>query len=141
MKPGTQQETAMRKKRPHEEEMTDTRVEISYGSIYEQMECKDYKEMGTKAILVMEITKAIKKKNITQIEAADVLKISQPKLSSLLNGHFRGYSVERLIHFLNELGKDVDIVVRSKPRNRKARVNVYYSNENHSHVSIAAKGR
>jgi hypothetical protein len=39
----------------------------------------------------------------------------------------RGYSVERLIHFLNEIGQDVDIVVKSKPRHRKARVAVYHS--------------
>lgn len=54
--------------------------------------------------------KTIKKKKLTQTEAAGILGISQPKLSELLNGRFRGYSVERLIHFLNELGKDVNIV-------------------------------
>lgn len=52
-----------------------------------------------------------------------------PKLSGLLNGRFRGYSVERLMHFLTELGKDVDIIVRSKPRYRKARVSVSGSME------------
>ena len=97
--------------------------------------------METKAILVMEITKAIKKKDLIQTEAAEILGISQPKLSSLLKGRFRGYSVERLIHFLTELGKDVDIVVRSKPRNRKARVSVYHSNGNYSNMGIAVKGR
>ncbi len=62
--------------------------------------------------------KAIKNKKLTQIQAAEILNISQPKLSELLGGRFRGYSVERLIHFLNELGQDVDIVVRAKPRSR-----------------------
>jgi predicted XRE-type DNA-binding protein len=131
----------MRKKNIHKKEMADTRVEIGSGSIYEQLGFKNYKEMETKAILVMEITKAIKKKDLTQTNAAEILRISQPKLSRLLKGHFRGYSVERLIHFLTELGKDVDIVVRSKPRNRKARVTVYHSNGNRSNVSIAAKAR
>ena len=82
--------------------------------------------METKSNLVIEIGKAIKKKKLTQIQAAEKIGISQSKLSELLNGHFRGYSVERLIYFLNELGQDVDIVVKSKPRNRKARVNVYH---------------
>ncbi len=83
--------------------------------------------MATKADLVMEISNAIKKKKITQTAAAKILGISQPKLSELLRGLFRGYSIERLINFLNELGKDVDIVVKSKPESRKARVNVYHS--------------
>ena len=50
--------------------------------------------------------------------------------------------MERLIYFLNELGQDVDIVVKSKPRNRKGCVNVYHSTNNGSSInsSIAAKG-
>ena len=130
----------MKKKRSHEDEMVDSRVEISSGSIYEQLGFKDHKEMETKSVLVSEITRAIKKKNITQTEAAEILGISQPKLSGLLNGHFRGYSVERLMHFLTQLGKDVDIVVKSKPRNRKARVNVYHSGGTCSNVRMVDKG-
>jgi predicted XRE-type DNA-binding protein len=131
----------MKKQRTHEEEMADTSIEIGSGSVYEQLGYKNYKEMETKAILVMEINSAIKNKKLTQTVAAEILDISQPKLSQLLNGHFRGYSVERLIHFLNALGKDVDIVVRAKPRNRKARVNVYHSDSaNRPNTPIAAKG-
>lgn len=101
---------------------------IGTESVYAQLGFKNCKEMETKSTLVMEIGKAIKKKKLTQIQAATRIGISQPKLSELLNGHFRGYSVERLIYFLNELGQDVDIIVKSKPRNRKGRVNVYHSN-------------
>jgi predicted XRE-type DNA-binding protein len=132
----------MKKQRTHKEEMADTRVEIGSGSIYEQLGYKNYKEMETKSTLVMEISNAIKKKKLTQTAAAKILGISQPKLSGLLSGHFRGYSVERLIYFLNELGKDVDIVVKTKPRNRGARVNVYHSNGGtRPSIRIAAKGR
>lgn len=76
------------------------------------------------------------------IEREILFGISQPKLSELLNGRFKGYSVERLIHFLNEIGQDVDIVVKSKPRNRRARVAVYHS---HTHtrnsIPMLAKAR
>ncbi|MBI3258810.1 MAG: XRE family transcriptional regulator [Ignavibacteriae bacterium] len=96
----------MKKQRTHEEELADISTEIVSGSIYEQLGYKNYKEMETKATLVMEIHSVIKNKKLTQVAAADTLKISQPKLSHLLNGHFRGYSVERLIHFLNALGQD-----------------------------------
>jgi len=133
----------MKKERIFEEELADTNVEISSGSVYADLGFKNHKEMETKSNLVMEISKAIKKRKLTQTQAAELFGITQPKLSELLNGHFRGYSVERLIHFLNEIGQDVDIVVKSKPRNRKARVSVYHSIGG-SHTSIpmvAAKSR
>ena len=94
------------------------------------------------ALKVRHKSKTIKKRKLTQTQAAKIFNISQPKLSELLNGRFRGYSVERLIHFLNELGQDVDIVVKSKPRSRKARVNVYHpGGRNHSKTPMVAKGR
>jgi len=128
------------KKRTFEEEIADSRVEIGSGSVYTDLGLKNHDEMETKSNLVLEISKAIKKKKLTQTQAAEIFGISQPKLSELLSGRFRGYSVERLIHFLNDIGQDVDIVVKSKPRNRRARVNVYHSiGENRSRRPIAAK--
>lgn len=117
----------MKKKERPKEKISDTRVEIGYESVYAQLGFKNHKEMETKSNLVMEIGKAIKKKKLTQTQAAGKIGISQPKLSELLNGHFRGYSVERLIYFLNELGQDVDIVVKSKSRKRKGSIKVYNS--------------
>jgi predicted XRE-type DNA-binding protein len=117
----------MKKEKTYEEELADTKVEISSGSVYADLGLKNHEEMETKSNLVIEISKAIKKRKLTQTQAAELFGISQPKLSELLNGRFRGYSVERLIHFLNEIGQDVDIVIKSKPRNRKARVSVYHS--------------
>lgn len=131
----------MKKERKFEEEMADSIVEIGSGSIYADLGLKNWKEMETKSNLVMEIGKVIKKRRLTQTQAAVKIGISQPKLSELLNGHFRGYSVERLIYFLNELGQDVDIIVKPKPRNRKARVNVcHYSSETCNISPMAAKG-
>lgn len=116
-------------------------ADVDTGSVYFQLGLKNYEEMETKASLVMEISKAIRKRKLTQTAAAELFNISQPKLSELLKGHFRGYSVERLIHFLVQLEQDVDIVIKSKPRNRKARVSVYHSiNESHAKAPMAAKG-
>ena len=132
----------MKKHKAHKTEDAGARAEIGNESIYKHLGYKDYREMETKAVLVMEISKTIKKKKLTQSAVAEIFGISQPKLSGLLNGHFRGYSVERLIHFLVELGKDVDIVVKAKPRNRKGRVSVYpSSNGSYPKSPIAALGK
>jgi predicted XRE-type DNA-binding protein len=60
--------------------------------------------MEPKANLVMELAEVISRKKLTQIQCAEILGISQPTVSELLRGRFRGYSVERFMHFLNALG-------------------------------------
>ncbi len=118
----------------------EAKVKVSTGSVYAELGYKNPEELQTKANLVIEIHQAIKKKKLTQKQAAKILGINQPKLSDLLRGRFRGYSIERLMCFLNELGKDVDIFVRTSPRARKARVKVYFSNApEHAKAAIAAK--
>lgn len=120
-----------------------TRVKKEVRSAYAHLGYKNHKDMATKADLVIEIDKTIKKKKLTQTKAAEILRISQPKLSELLSGCFKGYSVERLILFLNKLGQNVDIVVTSTPDNREASVSVYRdngSNDTRSSVPMAAKG-
>ncbi len=107
-------------------------------SVYEDLGYKNPEEMVTKANLVMEISEIIEKNQFTQTEVAKTFNISQPKLSELLNGRFRGYSVSRLIHFLNVLGKDVDIIVKDKPKTRLARVNVYHQNSSSKRRVVAA---
>jgi predicted XRE-type DNA-binding protein len=97
-----------------------TRLEVR--SVYADLGYKNYSEMETKSNLVMEISEVIKKKKLTQSQAAELFGLSQPKLSELLSGRFRGYSVERLMHFLTVLGKDVDILVKDRPLSRSARI-------------------
>ena len=60
-----------------------------------------------------------------QAEAARLLGVNQPKVSALKHDELDGVSVERLMAFLNALGRDVEIAVRNKPRSRaKARTSV-----------------
>jgi hypothetical protein len=46
--------------------------------------------------------------------------MKQPKISALVNYRLDGFSVERLMHFLNALDRDVEIVIREKPRSKSA---------------------
>jgi predicted XRE-type DNA-binding protein len=47
------------------------------------------------------------------------LQINQPKISALSNYRLEGFSVERLMSFLNALDRDVEIIIRRKPRSRR----------------------
>jgi predicted XRE-type DNA-binding protein len=56
------------------------------------------------------------------------LETTQPIVSNLINGRISGFSLERLVRFLNALDRDVDIVVRRKTRGAtKARVKVEFA--------------
>jgi predicted XRE-type DNA-binding protein len=113
-----------KKKQKHVEEIE---YEMSSGNVFADIGIENPKEELTKAKLVWEIEQIIKKEKLTQAEAAKVMGINQPKVSALIRRKLDGFSVERLIHFLNSLGQDIDIVVRQKPQSRKqAKINVYH---------------
>ena len=88
-------------------------------SVYEDLKYANADEMLIKAKLVTEIADQLKRRHVTQIEASELLGFSQPKLSNLLRGQFRGVSEKKLMEFLTKLGRDIEIVVRPAPRSRR----------------------
>ena len=91
--------------------------EPSSGNVFADLGLPGAAEHLIKAGLVVRIDRAIRQRKLTQAAAAQLLGIDQPKVSAMLSGQFRGYSVERLMRFLVALGHDVEIVV--KPRKRR----------------------
>ena len=70
--------------------------------------------MLVKAQLVSRITELLAEKGLSQITAATLLGVPQPKLSKMLRGQFRGFSERRLLRSLIQLGQDVHIIVRAR---------------------------
>ena len=95
-----------------------TKVHESSGNVFADLGRPDAEEALAKARLAQRIAAVIEKQRLTQIKAAKVLGIDQPKVSRLLRGQLKDFSTERLFHFLNALNQDVEIVVREKPKNR-----------------------
>jgi Helix-turn-helix domain len=62
--------------------------------------------------------------SISLTAAAERPGINQPKISALANYRLEGFSVERLMNFLNALGRDVEIVIRRPPSRRTPRIDV-----------------
>jgi len=94
------------------------RVEQGSGNVYADLGCADSGAMLVKAKLVAKIAEIIESKKMTQTEAGRLLGLTQPKVSALLRGQFRGVSERRLLDCLTRLGRDVQIVVRLAPRTR-----------------------
>ena len=94
--------------------------EIHEGSenVYRDLGFPDAEDMLVKAQLVHKISEIIRSKGLTQVEAAKILGLTQPKLSGILRGQFRGVSERKLIDCLISLGHDVEIVVKDAPRRR-----------------------
>lgn len=85
----------------------------------------DSQQLLAKAELVGRICAIIEKRGLSQVEAAKILGVDQPKVSALMRGELKGFSSDRLFRFLTALGRDVDIVMRPKPSSRsKARIRV-----------------
>lgn len=91
----------------------------SSGNVFADLELPDAKEYLAKSQLAVEIFKVVRRRRLTQAAAGQLLGISQPKVSALLNGRLDGFSTDRLFRFLNALGCDVRITIsRARPRTR-----------------------
>jgi predicted XRE-type DNA-binding protein len=95
------------------------RITPSSGNVFSDLRLRNPDEALAKAEMVRQIGTAIDERRLTQAQAAELLGTTQPKVSDLLRGRLSGFSMERLIRFLNALDRDVEIVVKPKPRGRK----------------------
>lgn len=90
--------------------------EIGSGNVYKDLGFGDADAMLAKARIAAEISRIIRARRLTQTAAAMILGLSQPEISALLNGHFRGCSQEQPIGLVSRLGCDVEIIVKLAPR-------------------------
>ena len=95
------------------------------GNVFADLGLSGAEEKQTKVRLAVALNQIIQKRRLSQAAAARLLGVNQPKISALSNYQLGGFSAERLMHFLNALDRDVEIVIRKKPQSRKlARINV-----------------
>lgn len=87
--------------------------EESSGNVFADLGFPDAEERLQKADLSYEIYKVITSRGLTQREAAKILGIDQPKVSAIVRGNLKGFSLERLIALLKKL--DIDVHIAKKP--------------------------
>jgi predicted XRE-type DNA-binding protein len=69
-----------------------------------------------KARLTLQIYAIIRKRGMTQVQAAAALGVKQPQVSLLMRNRARSFSVGRLLEFLTRLGQDVEVTIRPTRR-------------------------
>lgn len=94
-------------------------VTPSSGNVFADLRLPNPEDKRTKVRLAVEINQIIRSQGLSQVEAAQRLNINQPKISALSKYRLEGFSVERLMTFLTGLDRDVEIVIRRKPRSRR----------------------
>lgn len=97
----------------------DITVHESSGNVFADLEIAEPEEALAKAELARRISRILRQRNLTQQHAAALLGIDQPKVSALMRGRLAGFSLDRLLRFLNALDRDVEIVIKRKPRSRR----------------------
>jgi predicted XRE-type DNA-binding protein len=98
----------------------DSEIVRGSGNVFADLGFADADERQTKLRLALALNTIIAERKLTQEAAAVRLGLNQPKVSALRNYKLDGFSVERLMTLITALDRDVEIVIRKKPRRRRA---------------------
>ena len=93
-------------------------------NVYADLGFPDADEMLVKAKLVVKIAEILRERGWSQQQSAKVLGLTQPKLSKMLRGQFRGISEMKMMDCLVRLGRAVKIVVGPEGEATEDRIEV-----------------
>jgi predicted XRE-type DNA-binding protein len=88
------------------------------GNVFADLGLPNPEQEMLKAHLTLQIHSILKKRGLTQAEAAKLLHIQQPRVSQLLRNRPGSFSVARLMELLTMLGQDVKISVEPARKRR-----------------------
>lgn len=96
----------------------------SSGNVYADLGFAEPELEMAKAKLAGAISQTIEDRKLTQLEAAELSGLDQPKISAIQRGRLGGFSIERLFRTLNALGRDIEIIVRESAENHDSQLAV-----------------
>ena len=88
---------------------TDQTITRGSGNVFADLGLPNPEEHQLKASVVMLIGRVMEQHGLSQTAAAARMGISQPDLSKLLRGGFRGFTLERLLSCAKAIGVDFEI--------------------------------
>jgi len=93
-----------------------TTVEESSGNVFTDLGFGPEEALNLKvrSDLMIEISKLIEERGLTQTAAAELLRVTQPRISDLVRGKIDRFSVDSLIEMLGHAGANVSFVVRAE---------------------------
>ena len=86
--------------------------EVGSGNVYADLELPDAEKLKIKTGLIIEIMNAMERQGLTQHQAAQIMGLTQPKVSEMMRGKLNLFSERKLMECLNRLGYDIEIKVK-----------------------------
>ena len=81
-------------------------------NVFEDLGLSDAVEKKAKVKLTVALNKALAERTLRQVDAAELLGCTQAEVSALANYKLAGFSMARLLEFLTDLDRDVEISIR-----------------------------
>ena len=94
----------MKKRLDYERSSGNVFVDIGFSS-------EEAEELGVKSRLIGAINETVRRRKLTQVEAAKICRTDQPTLSKILRGRVESVTIDRLAGYLTALGRTVEIRV------------------------------
>lgn len=98
--------------------MTDQRIHRSSGNVFEDLDFapEEAEHLRVRADLMIALSSFIEERGLTQVQAAELFGVSQPRVSDLVRGKIDRFSVDTLIAMLGAAGVKVQVTVKSGAR-------------------------
>jgi predicted XRE-type DNA-binding protein len=89
--------------------MANETVTYSTESAFHALGFPDADDLVLRAELMRKIAEVIAARDLTQVQAGELIHMDQPRVSALLTGKIVKFSTDRLLRALSDLGQDVEL--------------------------------
>jgi len=95
-----------------------TKIRRSSGNVFRDLgfSAEESRHLKIRSDLMIRLTKLIDTRGLTQAQAAELLGVTQPRISDLVRGKIDRFSIDTLIAMLDHAGVRVQIVL-GRPSN------------------------
>lgn len=95
-----------------------TRIRRSSGNVFKDVGFpnREAAHLLVRSDLMIALARILKERKLTQVRAARVLGVSQPRISDLVRGRIDLFSIDSLVEMLAKLGVSVSLKTRSSRR-------------------------
>src|SRR6478672_12560885 len=95
-----------------------TKIRRSKDNVFRDLgfDAAESENLRLRSDLMIELSKLIASRRLTQAKAATMFGVSQPRVSDLVRGRIDRFSVDTLVAMLGSAGLSVRLVVKPRPR-------------------------
>ncbi len=94
------------------------RIRRASGNVFRDLGFDEHEahHLQLRSLAMAALCEAIAARGLTQAEAARVLGVSQPRVSTLVRGRIELFSLDTLVQFLRRLGLTAELTIRPSGR-------------------------